>query len=85
VTQSFPRVILVLVVLVAGAGLVFAAKPCPSCGSNDDGVSWIRLDQALAPGQFVWQVSSPATESARVRVRVYASTDTISVLGVHRK
>ena len=46
--------------------------------STDDGASWIRLGQATTPGQFVWEVPAPATESARVRVRVYAATDTMT-------
>ena len=46
--------------------------------SIDDGMSWIRLGPATTPGLFVWQVLAPAAESARVRVRVYASTDTMT-------
>ena len=46
--------------------------------STDDGVSWIRLGRATTSGLFVWQVPAPATESARVRVRVYAATDTMT-------
>jgi hypothetical protein len=46
--------------------------------STDDGVSWTRLDRATAAGLLVWQVAGPATESARVRVVVYASGDTVS-------
>lgn len=46
--------------------------------STDDGASWIRLGQATTPGQFVWEVPAPATESARVRVRAYAATDTMT-------
>jgi hypothetical protein len=32
---SFPRVILVLVVLAVSAGLVFAEKTCSSCGTGN--------------------------------------------------
>ena len=46
--------------------------------SVDDGTSWNRLGRATSPGQFVWQVPTPATESARVRVRVHASTETMT-------
>ena len=46
--------------------------------STDDGLSWIRLGQATAPGQFVWQVPAPPTEYARVKVVAYASTDTMT-------
>lgn len=33
--RRFPRVILVLVVVAVSAGLVFAAKTCPSCGATN--------------------------------------------------
>ncbi len=46
--------------------------------STNDGASWIRLGQATIPGQFIWEVPAPATESARVRVRAYAATDTMT-------
>jgi len=46
--------------------------------STDDGVSWIRLGRATTPGQYVWEVPAPATESARVRVQVFAVTDTMT-------
>jgi hypothetical protein len=46
--------------------------------SVDDGASWVSLGRATTPGQFVWQVPGPATESARVKVAAYASTDTMT-------
>lgn len=46
--------------------------------SSDDGASWISLGRATTPGQYVWQVPGPATESARVKVAAYASTDTMT-------
>lgn len=46
--------------------------------STNDGLSWIRLGQAITYGRFFWQVPAPATESARVRVCSYASTDTMT-------
>ena len=46
--------------------------------SVDDGASWNRLGEATSPGQFVWQVLGPATESARVKVLVHASNDTMT-------
>jgi hypothetical protein len=46
--------------------------------STDNGGLWIRLGRATTPGQFVWQVPAAATESARVRVWVYAATDTMT-------
>ncbi len=46
--------------------------------STDDGLVWIRLGQATTPGQFIWQVPGPATESARVKLVAYASTDTMT-------
>jgi hypothetical protein len=44
--------------------------------SADNGVSWNRLGQANLPGHFVWQVPAPSTDSARVKVKFYASLDT---------
>ena len=46
--------------------------------SSDDGGSWTRLGRASTPGQFVWQVPEPATESARVMVRAFVSADTMT-------
>jgi len=46
--------------------------------SVDDGASWNRLGRATSPGQFVWQVPGPMTDSARVKVVAYASTDTMT-------
>ena len=46
--------------------------------SADDGASWNRLGKATISGQFIWQVPAPATESARVRVRAYVATDTMT-------
>ena len=60
------------------AGILAAPDSVVIHRSTDDGASWIRLGRATTPGQFVWQVPAPATESARVRVRVYASTDTMT-------
>jgi hypothetical protein len=60
------------------AGILAATDSVVIHRSTDDGASWIRLGRATTPGQFVWQIPAPATESARVRVRVYASTDTMT-------
>jgi hypothetical protein len=46
--------------------------------SNDDGASWTRLGSTASPGQFIWQVFGPATESARVKVVACSSTDTMT-------
>ena len=46
--------------------------------SVDDGASWNLLGRATSPGQFVWQVPGPTTDSARVKVVAYASTDTMT-------
>jgi hypothetical protein len=46
--------------------------------STDDGVSWVRLGPATTPGQYIWQVPAPPTEYARVRVQVFALTDTMT-------
>jgi len=46
--------------------------------SVNNGASWISLGRATTPSQFVWQVPGPATESARVKVVAYASTDTVT-------
>jgi len=46
--------------------------------STDDTALWARLGDATVPGQYVWQVSGPATESARVKVSVYALGGTIT-------
>lgn len=55
--RSFPRAILVLVVLAVTAGVVFAAKTCPSCGTtNKDSDKFCKscgatLPAALPPPQ----------------------------------
>jgi hypothetical protein len=46
--------------------------------SVDDGASWTRLGKAASPGRFVWEVPAPATESARVKVKVFALSDTMT-------
>jgi YVTN family beta-propeller protein len=46
--------------------------------SSDDGATWLRLGLVIEPGRFVWQVPEPATESARVMVRAFASGDTMA-------
>jgi hypothetical protein len=46
--------------------------------STDDGASWTWLGSITSPGQFVWQVVGPATESARVRIVACSSTDTMT-------
>jgi len=62
VKQSFPRVILVLVVLAASAGLVFATKTCPNCGaSNPDNAKFCKSCGAKLPG-------APASQPATPRV-----------------
>ena len=48
--------------------------------SVNDGASWINLGRATSPGQFVWQVPAPATDSARVRVTVYVQADSLTGL-----
>jgi hypothetical protein len=60
------------------AEIIAAADSTVIYRSTDDGVSWIWLGRASTPGQFVWQVPEPAAESARVRIQVYASTDTMT-------
>ena len=48
--RSFPRVVLVLVVLAVSAGLVFAEKTCPSCGtSNSDNAKFCKSCGAKLP------------------------------------
>ena len=48
--RGFPRVILVLVVLAVSAGLVFAAKTCPSCGTaNKDSDRFCKSCGARLP------------------------------------
>ncbi|MBN2464251.1 hypothetical protein JXD38_01320 [candidate division WOR-3 bacterium] len=59
------------------AAVLAAADSVVVSRSADDGASWIRLGRATTPGQYVWQVPAPATESARVRVQVHASYDTM--------
>ncbi len=46
--------------------------------SVNDGASWTRLGKAAGPGRFAWEVPAPATESARVKVKVFALTDTMT-------
>ena len=46
--------------------------------SVNNGASWIRLGRAVEPGRFVWVVPAPATESARVKVKVFAMSDTMT-------
>jgi hypothetical protein len=46
--------------------------------SADDGATWTRLGSTTSPGQFAWQVLGPATESARVKVVICSSTDTLA-------
>jgi len=57
------------------AEIIAAADSTVIYRSTDDGASWIRKGRTATPGQFVWQVPGPATESARVKVVAYASTD----------
>jgi hypothetical protein len=57
---SFPRVILVLVVLAVSAGLVFAAKTCPSCGaSNKDSDKFCKSCGAKLPEASPAQPTTP--------------------------
>jgi hypothetical protein len=60
------------------AGILAASDSVVIHRSTDDGASWIRLGQATAPGQFVWQVPGPATESARVKIVAYVWIDTLT-------
>ncbi len=46
--------------------------------SADDGASWIRLGLATTLGQFIWQVPSPVTGSARVKVTDYVPADSLA-------
>ena len=46
--------------------------------STDDGTSWIWLDRASLPGQYVWQVPGPATSLGRIQLRAFAQGDTMS-------
>jgi hypothetical protein len=60
------------------AKMLVAADSTVVYRSTDGGRLWIRLGRATIPGRYVWQVPAPATESARVKVWVYASTDTMT-------
>ena len=58
--RSFPRVLLVLVVLAVSAGLVFAAKTCPSCGaSNPDNAKFCKVCGATLPAAPPAQPTTP--------------------------
>lgn len=57
---SFPRVILVMVVLAVSAGLVFAAKTCPSCGAtNKDSDKFCKVCGAKLPAAAPAQPTTP--------------------------
>jgi hypothetical protein len=57
---SFPRVILVLVVLTVCAGLVFAVKTCPSCGAaNKDSNKFCKTCGAKLPDAPPPQSTTP--------------------------
>ncbi len=63
--QSFPRVILVLVVLAASVSLVFAAKACPSCGaSNKDGDKFCKVCGSKLPAAAPARPSTPRVSGA---------------------
>jgi len=69
VTRSFPRVILVLLVLTVSAGLVFAAKACPKCGAtNKDSDKFCKSCGAKLP-------EPPARRPALPRISGSASVD----------
>jgi hypothetical protein len=58
--RRFPRVVLVLVVLAVSAGLVFAAKTCPSCGAtNKDSDKFCKNCGAKLPAAPRAQPSTP--------------------------
>jgi hypothetical protein len=58
--RRFPRVMLVLVVLTVSAGLVFAAKTCPSCGAaNKDSDKFCKSCGAKLPSAPPPQPSTP--------------------------
>ncbi len=60
VMRRFPRVMLVLVVLALSAGLVFAAKTCPSCGAaNKDSDKFCKSCGAKLPSAPPPQPSGP--------------------------
>jgi hypothetical protein len=91
VTRSFPRVILVLVVLAVGAGLVFAAKTCPSCGStNKDSNEFCkscgaRLPEAPPPQSTTPRVSGSVSVSGPVvRITSQPSGAGVNVDGRNR-
>jgi hypothetical protein len=66
--RSFPRVVLVLVVLVVSAGLVFAEKTCPNCGaSNPDNAKFCKNCGAKLPEA---QPSRPAAPKVTGSVSV---------------
>jgi hypothetical protein len=63
--RSFPRVILVLVVLAVSAGLVFAAKTCPSCGAtNKDSDKFCKSCGAKLPAAAPAQPSTPRVSAS---------------------
>jgi YVTN family beta-propeller protein len=60
------------------AGLPDAADSTVIYRSTNDGVSWIRLDRASLPGQYIWQVPGPATKLGRIQLRAFAQGDTMT-------
>jgi hypothetical protein len=67
--QSFPRVILVLLVLTISAGLVFGAKTCPKCGaSNPDNAKFCKVCGAKLP-------EAPPPQPSTARVSGFVSVD----------
>lgn len=67
--RRFPPVILVLVVLAVTAGLVFAAKTCPSCGAtNTDSDKFCKVCGAKLP-------DAPPVRPATPRVSGSVSVD----------
>jgi len=89
--RSFPRVVLVLVVLAASASLVFAAKTCPSCGAtNKDSDKFCKSCGAKLPEAKPAQPSTPrvsgsvSVDGSIVRVTSEPSGAVVNVDGHSR-
>ena len=90
-TRSFPRVVLVLLVLVVSAGVVFADKTCPSCGaSNSDNAKFCKSCGAKLPEAQPSRPAAPrvagsmAVTGAVVNITSEPSGATIVVDGLNR-
>lgn len=49
--------------------------------SVNEGAAWTRLGKTASAGRFAWEVPAPATESAKVKGKVCALTDTMTGRG----